>query len=137
MVPIITPFVIGVVATKGAITSETWNRIQFPVYLCDQCQTTLASQESSMNARSALQIVVVLAALFAGIVFGVAFDLNPVLLGVVVILGVILLIGMDKNRGPDPFNQLLRKMPLVGECLQAGMELQLSVGPPIPIRQSK
>lgn len=130
VLPIITPFFVGVAWKKGVITDETWDRVDFPAQLCDRCHHAVNQSNSWIGVRTWLPWILSLGVMYFA---WSKTTREPVIsLGLGAMVSAFLIYMLSPRAGQDRLGQIVTRIPIVKECLSTSLEPRLVVGTPIP-----
>jgi hypothetical protein len=129
VVPIITPFSIGVSLRKGEITDETWETATVPVLFCVDCHN---DYERSIHWRRIRKVFMY--ACILGVLIGVPLlywssTIEPVFtIGGSCILAAVVYFMLSPRDESHPLFGIINKIRWMGDCLRTSMEYRLVIG---------
>ena len=129
VVPIITPFFIGVHLRKGEIADEMWDTAIVPVLLCVDCHNEYESSILWRGIRKDFMYACIL-----GVLIGLPFSLRssriePVFtIGGSCILAAIVYFMLSPRADSHPIVGIIGKIRWMGDCLRTSMEYRLGIG---------
>ena len=131
VMPVITPWMIGVRLKKGKIVEESWARVTVPVLLCNHCWD---DYQRSFRWRKLWKSLTLAGSLGCMIGIPIAFwptTVEPVFsIGLGLMAAAILYFALTPKADGHPIFTILRKIRWVGDCLRSSMDFRLSVGNP-------
>ncbi len=129
VVPIITPFFIGVHLRKGEVADETWETAIVPVLLCVDCHHEYERSIHWRGIRKVLMYVGVFAVLIGVPVSLWSSRIEPVFtVGGSCILAAIIYFMLSPRENSHPIVGIIGKIRWMGDCLRTSMEYRLGIG---------
>jgi|JI6StandDraft_1071083.scaffolds.fasta_scaffold210595_1 hypothetical protein len=138
VIPVITPWSVGVKWKVGEITDETWQMAVIPVLLCSQCHDEIERSIGWRKLRRGLAMTFSLGSLIGIPAALWSTRIEPVFtIGAGFIVAAVLIYILTPNPSSHPVLHILRKIRWVGECISSSMAYQLSIGNSQPYVPSK